>query len=103
MNKQLIDYLRETFADGQRTWRQKDLEKQFGNEAVEAAIQQSHLVKTEAGEILLAFQVPGTVEFELSKLLPPKQIGNDLIALLAYLARQDRLLPTLEFLYGFKN
>jgi hypothetical protein len=102
MNKQLIDYLLDSFADGITCWQKTHLETMFGKNAVEAAIQQSHLVKTEAGEILLAFQVPGTVEFELSKLLPPKQIDNDLIALLAYLARQDRLLATLEFLHGFR-
>lgn len=97
MNKELLNYLIEEYETGKCRWMRTALELRFSEPVVEAAINEGHLVYNNAGEILLAFQVEGT----LSNILYKESLSQDALAVLQALNGFGTLPENLRILQAF--
>ncbi len=102
INEELHSYLLEDFHRGKFTWMRTELELRFGKDAVADAINQGHVVYANSGEVYLSLRVPGTIQYELCKLLSDDFFTNGASILLQVLSRQDRLVDTLQFMESFE-
>lgn len=98
MNKDLFDYLLEDYEEKGRTyWMRTALELRFSKPCIEEAINNGHLVYNKAGEILLAFQVEGT----LANLLYKESLSRNALAVIHALDGFGYLPDTLKILQAF--